>query len=186
VFFREPVPIPEQDIAEFAAQIEEVVLNVKLDDPSPALIGAESEEIADGDLIVAMIDADEIRRMVPAMEKLGVDNHVMQTAIRSRALRRPAVKEFEQNGCVGENNRGLLQYLKTESCPNDRDMRRRAGYLVLRENRDRRTIYDQIIEANDLGASALEPIRRIFAEQIHKKAWAGTPLEMPDGAWKRR
>ena len=111
---------------------------------------------------------------------------MMLTAIRSRAFRRPAVREFEQNGCVGENNRGLLQYLKTESCPNDRDMRSRAGYLVLRENRDRRTIYEQIIEANDLGGSALEPIRRIFAEQIHKKAWAGTPLETPDGTWKRR
>ena len=181
VAFREPVAFPEREIAELAAQIEDVVLNTTLDEP----VMPDNEE-TDIDPIGTMAGTDEIRRRTPALARLNVDNEIMLTAIRGRMLRRPAVLNFERNGCVGENGRALLQYLRTEWCPNDRDMRSRAGFVVLTENRDRRAIYDQIVEANELGGSAHDRIRKIFAEEIHKKAWAGTPLELPDGTWKRR
>ncbi len=186
--FREPVALPESEIAELAAQIEEIVLNTTLSDPMSQYDEDEggASEILDFDPVGAMIGTDEIRQKAPALAKLNVDNEIMLTAIRGRVLRRPAVRDFERNGCVGENGRALLQYLRTDWCPNDRDMRSRAGFIVLRENRDRRAIFEQIVEANGLGASAHDRIREIFAETIHKKAWAGTPLEAPDGTWKRR
>ncbi len=185
VAFREPAAFPEREIAELAAQIEDVVLNTTLDGPVIPDTD-ETSGVADIDPIGAVVGTDEIRRRTPALAKLNVDNEIMLTAIRGRMLRRPAVMEFERNGCVGENGRALLQYLRTDWCPNDPDMRSRAGFAVLTENRDRRAIYNQIVEANGLSGSAHDRIREIFAEEIHKKAWAGTPLELPDGTWKRR
>lgn len=183
--FRRPAQLPEHEIAELAAQIEEIVLNTTLNGPTVSDYD-EAGESVDIDPAGAAISTDEIRQRVPALARLNIDNEIVLTAIRGRTLRRPAVQEFERNGCIGENRGALLQYLRNEWCPDDRDLRRRASYIVLTENRDRRGVYEQIVEANRLGKSAIERVREIFAEQIHKKAWAGTPLEMPDGTWKRR
>jgi len=183
--FREPVQMPEEDIAELAAQIEELVLNTKMDEPSLSDYEVDGESF-DIDPLSAMISVDEIREKAPALARINADNEVVLMAIRGRILRRPAVEEFERNGCVGENRRALLQYLGNDWCPEGRNLRSRASYVVLTENRDRRTIYEHIVKANDLRNSAMGRVREIFAEQIHEKAWAGTPLEMPDGTWKRR
>ena len=186
--FREPVVLPERDIAELAAQIEDIVLNTTFADPmSQYDEDAEwTDEVVDIDPVISMIGTDEIRQKAPALAKLNVDNEIMLTAIRGRTLRRPAVRGFESAGCVGENRRALLQYLRTGWCPDDRDMKSRAGFAVLSENRDRRAIFEQIVEANALGSSAHDRIREIFAEEIRKKAWADTPLEAPDGSWERK
>ena len=181
--FRESAPLPEDEIAELAAQIEDIVLNTELGDP---IVRDDESEIVEIDSAGTMIGMEEIRQRAPALAKLNVDNGTMLTAIRGRVLRRSAILDFEGNGCVGENRRALLQYLKSEWCPDDRDMRSRAGFAVLEENRDRRIIYSQIVDANGLGGSATERMREIFAEEIHKRAWANTPLELPDGTWKRR
>jgi hypothetical protein len=175
--------LPEGEISQLAGQIEDIVLNTELGDP---IVRDGESEIVEIDPAGTMIGMGEIRQKAPALAKLNVANETMLMAIRGRVLRRSAVLAFEQNGCVGENRRALLQYLRSEWCPDDRDMRSRAGFADLEENRDRRIIYEQIIEANGLGSSAADRIREIFAEEIHKRAWANTPLEMPDGTWKRR
>jgi hypothetical protein len=181
--FRESAPLPEGEISQLAGQIEDIVLNTELGDP---IVRDGESEIVEIDPAGTMIGMGEIQQKAPALAKLNVANETMLMAIRGRVLRRSAVLDFERNGCVGENRRALLQYLRSEWCPDDRDMRSRAGFAVLEENRDRRIIYEQIIEANGLGSSAADRIREIFAEEIHKRAWANTPLEMPDGTWKRR
>jgi hypothetical protein len=181
--FRESAALPEAEIAELASQIEDIVLLTKLGDP---IVLDDESEIVEIDPAGTMIDAEEIQQRAPALAKLNVDNEIMLNAIRGRVLRRSAILDFERKGCVGENRRALLQYLKTGWCPDDRDVRSRASFVVLTENRDRRTIYEQIVRANELGDSATARVREIFAEEIHKRAWADTPLELPDGTWKRR
>lgn len=182
--FREQAPLPEREIAEAAAQIEDIVLNASLENPSTIDFDEVGDE-AGLSLLIAHINMDEIRQKAPALAELNIDNELVLLAIRGRVERRPAVREFEKQGCVGENRRGLLMVLK-DACEGDRYFMRRLGGAVLQENTDRRAIYEQIVEANDLGKSAMGRVREIFAEQIYRKAWAGTPLEMPDGAWKRR
>lgn len=187
--FRKEIELPEEQITLLAAQIEEVVLNTPLDEPTNSDFGTDpqtGEPLGDIDPVNVMVSMDEIRQQVPALAELNMDNEIVLTAIRGRILRRSAVKEFEQNSCIGENRHGLLEYLGGEWCAGDRHLRSRASYVVLTDNRDRRAIYDQVVEANGLYGSALGRIREIFAEQIYKKAWAGTPLQMPDGTWERR
>ncbi len=183
--FRERTPIPEEEISRLAAQIEELVLNTDLG--RPALSDYESAgKSADSDPMSAMIGFEEIRQKAPALADLNMDNEIVLTAVRGRILRRPAVEEFQRSGCVGESRRALLHYLGSDWCTKDRNFKSRASYVVLTENRDRRAIYEGLVDANGLGDSAMGRVREIFAEQIHRKAWAGTPLEMPDGTWERR
>lgn len=186
--FRKRAEIPEDRIAVLAAQIEEAVLNMDAEElamPGPET-GAQSSEMP-GEIEAAsmMVTTDEIRRRIPALADLNMDNEIVLSAIRGRILRRSAVKEFQQNGCVGENRRGFPQYLG-KWCSGDRRLRDRASYIVLNDVRDRRVIYEQLIESNDLGGSAMARVREIFAHEIQKKAWAGTPLQRPDGTWERR
>jgi uncharacterized protein YdbL (DUF1318 family) len=179
--------VPEEKIAVLAGQIEDVVLNMTPDDLATYEINQEADEGVDElEIMQMMAAADEIREKIPALAELNINNEIVLTAIRGRVLRRPAVKEFEQNGCVGENRRGFLQYLGSKWCRGDRYVRNRASFIILNENRDRRVIYEQLIEANNLGGSAMMQIREIFAREIYKRAWAGTPLQMPNGTWERR
>jgi hypothetical protein len=179
----EGIPLPEDDIAELAGQIEDIVLNTKIGDP---IVRKDGSDLVEIDPTATMISMAEILERAPALAKLNVNNETMLMAIRGRVLRRSAVLEFEHNGCIGENRRALLQYLKLGWCPDDRNTRSRAGFAVLEENRDRRIIFDQLVEANGYSSSATDRIREIFAEEIHKRAWATTPLELPDGTWERR
>jgi hypothetical protein len=188
-FRKRSAEIPEEKISLLAEQIEEVVLNVGLDAPTASdyqLDPETGDPVGEFDPTGLIGDTDEIRSKIPALAELNVDNEVMLAAIRGRILRRPAVQKFEKNGCLGESRNGLLYYMRGDWCTGDRDLRNRAAYIALSENHDRRTIYDQLIRANDLSGSAMPRIRELFVEQIHKKAWAGTPLQMPDGTWERK
>jgi hypothetical protein len=184
--FREDVQLPEEKIAALAGQIEDAVLDINPEEIPAIEYGKNGEDVAERNLMNAIAGTDEIRKRIPALSDLNMDNEIVLAAVRGRILRRPAVKELEQNGCIGENRRGYLQYLGGKWCKGDRHYRDRASYIVLSDNRDRRVIFEQLIEANGLHASARDRIREIFAEQIYQKAWAGTPLQMPDGTWERR
>lgn len=187
--FRKQADIPEEKIAALAEQVEELVLTAELEGTKVPENNAEwdpGEELEDFNPLSLVIDVDEIRERVPALAELNMDNEIVLSAIRGRILRREAVREMETKGCVGENRKALLQYLGSRWCPGDRYERNRASYIVLTENRDRRSIYNQIIEINELGSSSMETIREIFAEQIQRKAWATTPIQMSDGSWQRK
>lgn len=187
--FGKRAEVPEDKIAALAEQIEEVVLNTRLDEPAASDYSVDEqtgEVVGDLEPMSLIITTDEIRREVPALADLHADTEIMLAAIRGRVMRRQAVQEFEQEGCLGENQQGLLQNIKSDLCVGDRHLKDRAAYIVLVENRDRRTIYEQVVEAVGLGRSDVNRVGEIFAKQIYKKAWAGTPLQMPDGSWERR
>lgn len=188
-FRKQVAELPEEKIAALADQIEDLVLNTSPDNPSlPEFdttpeAGQALDEFSPMELVIGL---DEIKQKAPALAELHMDNDIVLAAIRGRIFRRPAVREFEQRGCVGENKSGLLQYLGNAACAGDRYEKRRAGYVVLTDNRDRRSIYRQVIESNDLSSSDIDRVQEIFARVIHKRAWAGTPLQMPDGTWGQR
>lgn len=188
-FFRQPREVPEEKITALADQIEEAVINTRLEDPSASDYNIDERTgrvVGDLEPLNLLFNAEQVRANVPALAELNVDNEVVVSAIRGRILRRPAVYELQQKGCVGEAHNGLLKNLKSRACAEDRAEKDRVANIVLMENRNRTTIYEQVAEANDLGGSGLSVVRGIFREQIYKKAWAGTPLQKPDGTWETR
>jgi len=189
LFFSKPRAIPEDKIAALGEQIEEAVINTRLDGPSASDYNIDERTgKVTGDLepLSLLLNTEQVREKVPALTELNVDNEVVVSAIRGRILRRPAVYDLQQNGCVGEDRGGLLKNLKSRACAEDRAAKDRVANIVLMENRNRMTIYEQVTDANDLGSSGLNIVRGIFREQIYRKAWAGTPLQRPDGTWEKR
>lgn len=186
---RQYADIPEKDVTLLGEQIEELVLNIGLDAPVESdykLDPKTGEPLGEIDAMSVIGSTDEIRERVPALSALNADNEIMLAAIRGRILRRSAVREFQKKGCLGENRKGLLQYLKSDWCSGTREAKDRAANTAYQENLDRRAIFEQLIETNNLAGSSIDRIREIFAGEIYKKAWAGTPLQKPDGTWGRK
>lgn len=178
--------VPEEQIARIAGQIEDAVAYTKSEPDIPELdvdekTGKASDEFQPLDLIIG---PNEIREKVPALAQVHADTELILSAIRGRILRRPAVYELQQKGCMGETRSGFVKTIKGDLCAGDRYERDRVAYVVLLENRDRRAIYKQLAET--LGESSPDRIQKIFADQIYRKAWAGTPLETPDGTWEKK
>jgi uncharacterized protein YdbL (DUF1318 family) len=182
--------VSDEQVQAIAAQVEEAVLYTKPVMPAEAAdynIDEKTGKVT-GEFqpIEVIISLQEIEERVPALADLGGDIEPILSAVRGRILRRPAIYELEQNGCMGENNRGYAENIKGEACSGDRGERDRVAYMVLLENRDRRLIYDQLVQVLGLRNSDIGRIQKIFAQQIYQKAWAGTPLETARGRWERK
>lgn len=182
--------VPDEQMQAIAAQIEDAVLYTQPAMPAEAAdynidekTGEVTGEFQPIDVIIGL---DEIEQKVPALAGLGGDIEPILSALRGRILRRPAIYELEQNGCMGENTRGYAQNIKGDACSGDRGERDRVAYMVLLENRDRRVIYDRLVQVLGLRNSDISRVQKIFAKQIYQKAWAGTPLETDRGIWERK
>lgn len=84
------------------------------------------------------------------------------------------VMELKLSGKVGENNRALLEPLKTL----ERDARR----LVAEQNRDRMAIYRMISERIGVPVDNVQATR---AKDIRGKSPKGVWLQSPKGDWYR-
>jgi uncharacterized protein YdbL (DUF1318 family) len=180
--------LSEENVALLAGQIEEAVLYSNPSAPASdfKLDETTGEVTGDFEPLDLIIGPEHIREKAPALAQLHADTEPMLSAVRGRILRRPAVYDLQQRGCVGESHRGYVKNIKGKACSGDRHARDRAAYVVLLENRDRRAIYEEIVKTQNLSSSDIDRVERIFGEQIRQKAWAGTPLENDGGDWERK
>ncbi len=89
-------------------------------------------------------------------------------------LRLPTLVVMKQQGIIGENAFGYLDYvsgLKADTA------------IVDDENRDRKTVYSAI--ARQQGVS-IEKVEKLRALQIVDKAKPGEYLKKEDGTWYRK
>ena len=98
----------------------------------------------------------------------------VQAAVDARKERFSELKTLKAQGMVGESNRGYVEVLGGGGP---------VKALVTAENRDRRAIYEAIIEQNGLGSGALATVEGVFAEVQRKKAAAGDKIQTEDGTW---
>ena len=95
--------------------------------------------------------------------------------IKARMIARiPAINSLKNQGIIGENNQGFLEY-RSSSKPHKK--------LVDAENADRKLVY-RIIGKKQGASPALVGRRR--AIQIAKKGKAGQWFQKPDGSWYKK
>ncbi len=187
--FTKPTELPEEKIARLADQIEEAVMYTEVESPMVSDFDVDEESgelVGDIEPLSMIVDMEEIRQKIPALAELNVDDEVMLAAIRGRIFRWPAIREFRRKGCIGESREGFAQNMKSEKCGGDRTERDRVAHIVLQENRNRRVIYERLVQANGWSHSTVGRVRELFAGKIYEKAWAGTPLQTPEGTWERK
>jgi uncharacterized protein YdbL (DUF1318 family) len=113
----------------------------------------------------AFAQADySIREMTPAVK----------SALESRKARFGELKALKTKGMVGENNRGYVQVMGGGSA---------VKALVNAENRDRKFVYESIVEQNGIDADGLATVEKVFARVQRDKAERGEKVQDESGQW---
>ena len=96
-------------------------------------------------------------------------------SLKDRMLARvPAINSLKDQGLIGENNQGYLEY-RTGARPEQK--------MIDDENSDRRAVYTEIARTQKVDV-ALVGQRR--ASQIRDIGGAGHWFQKPDGAWDKK
>jgi hypothetical protein len=106
----------------------------------------------------------DIKQMTPAVK----------AALDGRKVRYNELKEMKAKGLVGETNRGYVQKLGGGQ---DVDA------VVSAENKDRKAVYQAIVDQNNLGDGALATVEKVFAGVQRDKAEPGEKVQDADGHW---
>jgi uncharacterized protein YdbL (DUF1318 family) len=95
-------------------------------------------------------------------------------AIESRRTRYAELQHFKSTAAVGENNRGFVELLRPlpEATGPTED-----------ENRDRKLIYQAIVDQNHLDPEEMGKVQEVFAEVQRGKARPGEMIQLPSGEW---
>lgn len=102
---------------------------------------------------------------------------VDRAAIKKRmAERLPLLTEMKDQGLIGENNLGYLEFRSGDPTDKHKD-------AVSRENADRRLVYRMVAEEIKV---SVEVVGRRRAVQIAENEPAGHWIQKPDGTWVRK
>jgi uncharacterized protein YdbL (DUF1318 family) len=129
-----------------------------------------------------------LARFGPTEAHAAVDINVATPAIRalrtSMANRFPQLQPLYGKGAIGETNTGFLAIRDTGAL----SLRERADVnrLVEQENADRQALYREIIRANNLDASQLVEVQKLFANSWRGKSSAGWWIQSDSGAWSKK
>lgn len=88
--------------------------------------------------------------------------------------RLPAILQMKQQGIVGENARGYLEYVSGN---------RANQQIVNAENSDRKKVYSMIAKQQGV---PLDKVERLRAAQIVQKAAKGEFLKKGNGSWYKK
>lgn len=101
----------------------------------------------------------------------------VKTALDSRRARYDQLKALKDQGSVGENNRGYVEALAGGAA---------AKTLVAAENKDRRLIYETVVQQNELPGDALTTVENVFAQVQQDKAESGEMIQTFKGEWVKK
>ena len=116
--------------------------------------------------------------------KINIDTPVIRGIRQSLRKRFPRLRPFYENGAVGESRQGYLDLREEEklTLAEKRDLKA----LRDEENRDRRNLYQAIVEANRFGAERFKDVERIFAREWIEKSRPGWWIQDEKGKWIRK
>lgn len=93
----------------------------------------------------------------------------------------PRLAPFYQKGAVGENSQGWLE-IRDQSVLSPAE-KNEVKPLVDSENRDRRTLYQEVARSMNVPPDQLIKVQRIFAEKWQQSASPGWWIQKGDGPW---
>jgi uncharacterized protein YdbL (DUF1318 family) len=115
---------------------------------------------------------------------INVSTAAIRTLKASIKKRASQLKPHLTGGALGLDKSGMLKVRDLAGLPikEQAELRR----LVDAENRDRRSLYEEIAAANDFGKDRVDDIQKIFADEWRDEAEPGWWIENDSGTWSRR
>ncbi|MDZ7294876.1 MAG: YdbL family protein [candidate division KSB1 bacterium] len=141
------------------------------------------QQVADESWMIASTRAaDSGQKAQMATEKKEV-----LEAVQNRKFNKDDIDEFKREGALGENNQGFLELRPLPRLEEDAEYRSLVLRIMNEENRDRKIIYDRVLELNPnasrAGASA---VYAVFAKMNIEESAPGTWVQDEDGTWRRK
>jgi uncharacterized protein YdbL (DUF1318 family) len=177
------VTFPQEKIDDAAASIEDMVRAPK--SPPASAPGRPS-----GDVTAPERRTDSGSRWTvswpgPGVAEAQVPNLKTETpeiraSVESRRVRFPSLSAAMTQGCVGENNQGLVEARPGTGCPND------VGTLVAAENKDRMLLYRTLVEQNNMPPADIARVQTGFARAHRQRVPAGAWVQDDGGQWMRK
>jgi hypothetical protein len=162
------VTFPQEQIDSAASNIEELVRTPAAPPAAPATPG--QGERARLTPAAANAREPELKTRTPEIMKV----------IESRRARYSRVAAALATGCLGENNRGLLEPRPGTQCPPD------IAVLTADENRDRMQLYRTLLEQNRMRPADLVRVQAGFARANREQAPSGAWVQDDAGRWSRK
>ncbi|HOG24327.1 MAG TPA: DUF1318 domain-containing protein [Candidatus Omnitrophota bacterium] len=129
----------------------------------------------------AIIALSVIAMVVPSVFAGSYDlkeiTPAVKQALENRQARYSQLQSLKQKGAVGEDNKGFVADLGRDP---------QAAAMVSSENRDRRIIYQALVDQNKLGSAGMTEVQKVFAEVQRDKASSGEYIQTPAGEWSRK
>lgn len=134
-----------------------------------------------------------LERLIPALgpreahaQQINID--VSTPAIRAlRASMRETfqqLKPFYEKGAVGETSAGLVEQRDTGGL--SLKEKAQVNSLVDQMNRDRMSLYKEIVAANKLPPDTVPQVQKIFANSWRGKSAPGSWIQADNGAWSKK
>ena len=94
------------------------------------------------------------------------------------------LKPFYEKGAVGENNMGLVEVRDTGNL--SLKEKAQVNALVDQKNKERMSLYKEIVAANKFGSEALSQVQKIFANSWRSKSREGRWVQGDNGVWEKK
>ncbi len=96
----------------------------------------------------------------------------------------PSLKPFFDKGALGENNMGLVETrdVANLNLKEKADLKRVSDL----ENKNRMSLYNEIVKANKLVGDSVPKVQQIFAKSWRDAAYPGWWVEKDNGQWEKK
>jgi len=141
------------------------------------------QQVADESWMIASTRAaDSGQKAQMAAEKKEV-----LEAVQNRKFNKDDIDEFKRDGALGENNQGFLELRPLARLEEDLEYRNLVVRIMNEENRDRKVIYDRVLELNpNAGRAGSAAVYAVFAKMNIEESAPGTWVQAEDGTWYRK
>lgn len=141
------------------------------------------QQVADESWMIASTRAaDSDQKVQMATEKKEVLD-----AVQNRKFNKDDIDEFKRDGALGENNQGFLELRRLARLDQDPEYRSLVVRIMNEENRDRKIIYDRVLELNpNAGRAGSAAVYAVFAKMNIEESAPGTWVQAEDGTWYRK
>ena len=128
-----------------------------------------------------------VRTIPDDLNKISDKKKKSLLAYQNRLYNRDDYERFMDRNIIGELNTGYIDILNLDTIKDDKTMVDYVKRLVKEENRDRKIIFNRIINITEgLTLSDLNKVEQIFAKKFREEAKEGWMIEDTGGKWVKK